>query len=101
MSDPPKRRVVDPRVRSLDPPQRMVGVPSGRLLHGLANTCCTGEAPPNLPLLNTNTHTRRYGREAPKVASVPPFILFAPSSCEFVAAGTGVREPVLERSRIF
>ncbi|KAH0819220.1 hypothetical protein GEV33_003571 [Tenebrio molitor] len=73
-------------------------------LHGLANSCCTGKTPPNLPLLNTNTHTRRYGREIPlEMASVPPFIPFAPSLAisSRPVPEVGVREPVLERSRTF
>jgi hypothetical protein len=32
-------------------------------LHGFANTCCTRKAPPNLPPLSTNTHTRSNGRD--------------------------------------
>jgi hypothetical protein len=32
-------------------------------LHGLANSCCTGKTPPNLPPLSTNTHTRSNGRD--------------------------------------
>jgi hypothetical protein len=93
MSDLPKRRVVDPRVGSLDPPQRMVGVPSGRLLQPTRarQHLLHWENTPLSPFFfNTNTHTRRHGREAPENGIGSTFYTFCLFSRNFVATGTGL-----------
>jgi hypothetical protein len=97
---------LNPRVGSLDLPQRFVGVhpPADTdFLHGVANTCSTGKTPPNLPLLNT-THTLGATVVKPlKMALVPPFIFFASSlaNSSRPVPEVGFREPVLEPSRTF
>ncbi|KAH0814639.1 hypothetical protein GEV33_008152 [Tenebrio molitor] len=73
--------------------------PDTDFLHGLANTCCTGKTPPNLPLMNT-IHTFGATVVKPlKMALVPPFISFTPSlaNSSRPVPEVGVREPVLEQ----
>jgi hypothetical protein len=83
---------LNPCAGSLDPPQYTLDVFSSR--HGLPlRALLHWEKTANLPLMNTHTHTWRYGREAPENGVGSIFYTFCPFSRKFVAAGTGSRGP--------